>query len=66
MTNAKRALEQGEGVLRLAPTWVPRSFNIPGRRIKLHPSRLLCLRRRPRRHRPNAGSPPPPRPTTAR
>jgi hypothetical protein len=31
------ALEQGEGILRLAPAWVPRSFCIPGRRIKLHP-----------------------------
>jgi hypothetical protein len=30
-------LEQGEGILRLAPTWVPRSFCIPGKRIKLHP-----------------------------
>ena len=30
-------LEQGEGILRLAPTWVPRVFCIPGRRIKLHP-----------------------------
>ena len=38
MSSAKRALEQGEGVLRLAPTWVPRYFCIPGRRIKLHPS----------------------------
>jgi hypothetical protein len=27
----------GEGILRLAPTWVPRSFCIPGRRIKLDP-----------------------------
>ena len=34
---ATKALEQGEGILRLAPTWVPRSFCIPGRRIKLHP-----------------------------
>lgn len=32
-----RAFEQGKGVLRLTPTWVPRSFCIPGRRIKLHP-----------------------------
>ena len=32
------ALEQGEGILRLAPTWVPRSFCIPGKRIKLHPA----------------------------
>lgn len=31
------ALEQGEGILRLAPAWVPRVFCIPGRRIKLHP-----------------------------
>ncbi len=31
------ALESGEGVLRLAPAWVPRQFCIPGRRIKLHP-----------------------------
>jgi hypothetical protein len=34
---AERALEQGKGVLRLAPNWVPRSFCVPGRRIKLHP-----------------------------
>lgn len=31
------ALEQGEGVLHLAPTWVPRAFCIPGRRLRLHP-----------------------------
>jgi hypothetical protein len=34
----RKAFEQGEGVLRLAPTWVQRSFCIPGKRIKLHPS----------------------------
>lgn len=34
----RKAFEAGEGVLRLAPTWVPRSFCIPGKRIKLHPS----------------------------
>ena len=33
-----KAFEQGEGILRLAPTWVPRSFCIPGKRIKLHPA----------------------------
>lgn len=32
------ALEQGQGILRLAPTWVPRSFCIPGKRIRLHPA----------------------------
>ncbi len=31
------ALDAGQGVLRLRPTWVPRSFLHPGRRIKLHP-----------------------------
>jgi hypothetical protein len=34
----EKALEQGKGILRLAPNWVPRSFCIPGRRIKLHPA----------------------------
>lgn len=34
----QQAFEQGEGILRLAPTWVPRSFCIPGKRIKLHPN----------------------------
>ena len=33
-----QSYEQGEGILRLAPTWVPRSFCIPGKRIKLHPA----------------------------
>jgi hypothetical protein len=32
-----RALEAGKGLLRLSPTWVPRSFLHPGKRIKLHP-----------------------------
>src|SRR5918994_5585687 len=33
-----QALDANEGLLRLTPTWVPRSFLHPGRRIKLHPS----------------------------
>ena len=37
------ALEQGKGILRLAPAWVPRSFCIPGRRIKLHPDDYYAL-----------------------
>lgn len=32
----RKAFEQGEGILRLAPNWVPREFCIPGKRIKLH------------------------------
>lgn len=38
-----QAFEQGEGILRLAPTWVPRSFCIPGKRIKLHPDDLYAF-----------------------
>src|SRR6186713_1291554 len=30
-------LEDTGGLLQLSPTWVPRSFLQPGRRIKLHP-----------------------------
>jgi len=37
------AFEQGKGVLRLAPNWVPRSFCVPGRRIKLHPDDYYAL-----------------------
>ena len=37
------AFEKGKGILRLAPAWVPRSFCIPGRRIKLHPDDYYAL-----------------------
>lgn len=40
---AEKALAQGKGILRLAPTWVPRSFCVPGRRIKLHPDDYYVL-----------------------
>ncbi|MFH1086089.1 MAG: hypothetical protein V1772_10040, partial [Chloroflexota bacterium] len=40
---AQLALDQGLGIVRLAPTWVPRSFCIPGRRIKLHPDDYYAL-----------------------
>jgi len=40
---AERALEQGKGILRLTPTWVPRVFCVPGRRIKLHPDDYYAL-----------------------
>ncbi|HWG42940.1 MAG TPA: hypothetical protein VN688_09155 [Gemmataceae bacterium] len=39
----RQALEAGEGLLRLAPTWVPRSFLMPGRRIKLAPQDVYAL-----------------------
>jgi hypothetical protein len=38
----RQAIEAGEGVLRLAPTWVPRSFLTPGRRIKLNPKDIYA------------------------
>ncbi len=42
-TIATSALEQGKGIVRLAPNWVPRSFCVPGRRIKLHPDDYYAL-----------------------
>ena len=43
---AMKALENGKGVLRLAPTWVPRAFCRPGKRIKLHPDDYSILGQR--------------------
>ncbi|MBT3199059.1 MAG: hypothetical protein HN350_03995 [Phycisphaerales bacterium] len=40
---AQRALDQGNGIMRLTPTWVPRVFCVPGRRIKLHPDDYYAL-----------------------
>src|SRR3977135_2559866 len=37
------ALEQGGGLLRLAPCWVPRSFLQPGKRLKLDPRDLYAF-----------------------
>src|SRR6267154_5988099 len=37
------ALKTGEGVVRLAPCWVPRSFLMPGGRLKLDPRDLYAL-----------------------
>jgi hypothetical protein len=39
----ERALSAGGGILRLAPTWVPRAFCTPGRRIRLHPDDYFAL-----------------------
>lgn len=39
----EKALERGKGILRLAPTWVPRAFCRPGKRIKLHPKDYYVL-----------------------
>ena len=40
---SKKLFEEGKGILRLSPTWVPRSFCIPGKRIKLHPDDYYVL-----------------------
>src|SRR5581483_2057179 len=37
------ALVAGEGVVRLAPCWVPRSFLMPGGRLKLDPRDIYIL-----------------------
>src|SRR3954451_17144747 len=37
------ALKSGEGIVRLAPCWVPRSFLMPGGRLKLDPRDLYAL-----------------------
>jgi hypothetical protein len=39
----QEALNSGNGILRLEPCWVPRSFMIPGRRLKLHPDDLYAF-----------------------
>jgi hypothetical protein len=46
MSNAqiiRDALAAGDGILRLAPCWVPRSFLMPGGRLKLDPRDLYAL-----------------------
>jgi hypothetical protein len=42
MTVVKEALAAGEGIVRLAPCWVPRSFLMPGGRLKLDPRDLYA------------------------
>src|SRR5438128_5272814 len=37
------ALKAGNGIVRLAPCWVPRSFLMPGGRLKLDPRDLYAL-----------------------
>ncbi|HYP05340.1 MAG TPA: hypothetical protein VER03_03825 [Bryobacteraceae bacterium] len=39
----KDALTAGDGIVRLAPCWVPRSFLMPGGRLKLDPRDLYAL-----------------------
>jgi hypothetical protein len=39
----RRAFQNGKGVLQLTPTWVPRSFNEPATRLKLHPDDISAF-----------------------
>ena len=43
MSKIRELFTVGNGIFRLAPNWVPRSFCIPGRRIKLHPDDYYAL-----------------------
>lgn len=43
MNKIRSTFANNDGIFRLAPTWVPRSFCIPGRRIKLHPDDYYAL-----------------------
>ncbi len=43
MSVAEKLLQEGGGVYRLAPTWVPRAFCRPAKRIKLHPDDYYVL-----------------------
>jgi hypothetical protein len=40
---SSEALRAGAGILRLEPSWVPRSFMVPGGRLRLHPDDLYKL-----------------------
>src|ERR1700675_4596484 len=42
-SEVKNTVDTGSGILRLRPCWVPRSFMIPGRRLKLHPDDLYAF-----------------------
>jgi len=43
LATIQEALTVGEGIVRLAPCWVPRAFLMPGGRLKLDPRDLYCL-----------------------
>jgi hypothetical protein len=42
-SRVREAIAAGAGILRLEPCWVPRSFMIPGRRLRLHPADLYAF-----------------------
>jgi hypothetical protein len=38
----RKSLEESNGLIHLLPTWIPYTFCIPGRRLKLHPDDLFA------------------------
>ena len=42
-SNAKQILDKGDGILSMVPNWVPRPFNRPGKRIRLHPDDYYAM-----------------------
>ncbi|KLU60595.1 hypothetical protein CEB3_c29780 [Peptococcaceae bacterium CEB3] len=43
MSVIRDVFEQGNGILQMVPTWVPRPFNRPGRRLRLHPDDYFAM-----------------------
>lgn len=43
MSKIRKVFEEGDGILQLTPTWVPRPFNRPGRRLRLHPDDYFAM-----------------------
>lgn len=41
--NIRETFEKGEGILKLAPVFVPRRFSSPGKRLRLHPDDYFAL-----------------------
>ncbi len=39
----ENAINEGNGILKLLPNWIPRTFNKPGKRLRLHPDDYLGL-----------------------
>ena len=43
VNSIQKVFEEGDGILQLIPTWVPRPFNRPGRRLRLHPDDYYAM-----------------------
>ena len=65
-TQIKSAIDAGGGMLRLEPSWVPRSFMIPGERLEAAPDATCTRSAATAAASTSAGSRRRPTPTTAR